>query len=224
MNWLNWSAASSSIGLNRISVRPRYLSKQVVGNPALGHDTSRVAPLVRGVVQSKNISSRHRRPRKPAPSAFIPREVTDASVEANGHVVQLTNYESHFGPNSASPKAICCVIIRSFQDALTTSGKSRDGDEAVSAWRRGRILFPKARAGSTARLDRHLLHRTRFRQRHRFPDRTRSRVVALDSESWLHRSQPMVRALRRCESSRLSPLRSGSRFPAPTWKRFAKLR
>ena len=102
------------------------------------------------------------------------------------------------------------VLRRRRRRAAAASPRSRDGDEALPARRRGPVLLHEARADAAARLDRDLLDRAWLGQRHRFPDDPGSCRAALGRQPRLHRSESVVRALRRCRSARLSALRSRS--------------
>lgn len=72
-----------------------------------------------GVVRSKSIPARARRPRRESlSSAFIPSDVPEAVVEANGHAVQLTNLQKPFWPELGITKGDLLRYYYAVSDAL----------------------------------------------------------------------------------------------------------
>ena len=105
-----------------------------------------------------------------------PTPTTPRSTVA-GREVRLTNLRKPFWPELGITKG---ALIQYYADVapvlLPHIARSRDGDEALSARRRRRVLLHEARAGAAAGLDPHLRDRSRLRQRHRLSgDRRRRR-------------------------------------------------
>src|SRR5436190_1234524 len=95
--------------------------------------------------------------------------------------------------------------------AAAAHPRSRDGDEALPARRRRRLLLHEAGAVAASRLDPDLLDPSRFGQRDRLSHDPGHGGVTVGHQSRVHRPEPVVRALRRCRPARLPAFRSRSR-------------
>ena len=135
------------------------------------------------------------------------------SSPSDGREVRLTNLRKVFWPELGLTKG---DLLQYYADdgrrAAAAPPRSRDGDEALSARRRRRVLLHETRAEPAAGLDSRSARSTTARATSStFPMIRGSRVAAVGDQSRLHRSQSVVRAVRRRRSSGLPALRSRSR-------------
>ena len=104
-------------------------------------------------------------------ASSIPRDQDNVVARRRRKEVRLTNLRKIFWPELGLTKG---DLLQYYADvaagAAAAHPRSRDGDEALSARRGGRVLLHEARAVAASRLDRDLLDRPRLRQRHRLPD------------------------------------------------------
>ncbi len=141
----------------------------------------------------------------------IPTDVDDATVEVDGRRVALTNlrkiYFPELGADQGRPASLLRAHLRRSDPAHR---RSRHRHEALSARRHRRLLLYEARAVAASALDPHLLDRAQLRQLDRLRRRRRPGVAALAHQPRLHRSQPMVLAVRRSRPPDVPPLRPRS--------------
>ena len=146
----------------------------------------------------------------------IPRDQDNVVLTIERKEVRLTNLRKVFWPELGLTKG---DLLQYYADvaggAAAALREPRDGDEALSARRRRRVLLHEARADAAAGVDPDLLDRPRLQRRHRLPDDSGSRGAAVGHQPRLHRSEPVVRALRRRRSAGLPAFRPRSRRWAP---------
>ena len=116
------------------------------------------------------------------------------------------------------------VLRRRRRRAAAAPARPRDGDEALPARRRRRVLLHEARADAAAGVDRDLLDRARLRQRHRLPDDPGPAVAAVGDQPRLHRPEPVVRDAATTSIGPTTCTSISIPAPAPTFEQRASRR
>ena len=144
-------------------------------------------------------------------------DATDLTLQFGAREVRLTNLRKLFWKNAEDHQARSAAVLRRHLAVPAAAPRRpRHGDEALPERRRGRFFLHEARAGAAAGVDRDLPD-------HAFgdgqlPDRAGSPLAPLAHQPRLHRSQPVVRALRRLQPPRLSSTSISIPVPAPISK------
>ena len=142
----------------------------------------------------------------------IPRDQDNVVVRRRDGEVRLTNLRKVFWPELGLTKGDLLQYYADVADVLLPH--LRDRAMVMKRYPHGaagEFFFMKRAPSPRPDWIRDLLDRARVGQRHRLSDDSGSRVAAVGGQSRLHRSEPVVRAVRRRRSPGLPAFRSRSR-------------